>query len=171
MSSESYYLGIDVGTGSARAALLSQSGEIISSSTHNTQLWRSPTDSAIFEQSTDDTWKQISSCVKEALKTGNVSPEQVKGIGFDATCSLAVTDLEGRPISVSEQEKLGSPGQRNIILWADHRAEKEADEINQSGAEVLKFVGGVMSVSLVELRRRHRTLQRRSWQLTTSVWM
>jgi hypothetical protein len=43
---------------------------------------------------------------------------------------------------------LGESGERNIILWADHRAEKEAEGINRTGQGVLGFVGGVMSVSL-----------------------
>lgn len=152
MASASYYVGIDVGTGSARAAILSQNGDIVASSTHETQLWRNPLDPAIFEQSTRDTWEQITSCVRRALEHAQISPEQVKGIGFDATCSLAVTDLDGRPVSISEQDRFGEEGERDIILWSDHRAEKEADEINRSGSEVLKFVGGVMSVSLVDVR-------------------
>ncbi|KAG9003184.1 hypothetical protein FRB94_003345 [Tulasnella sp. JGI-2019a] len=148
MALASYYIGIDVGTGSARAAILSDTGDIVASSTHDTTLWRNPSNSAIFEQSTTDTWKQIASCVKEALQHSQVSPEQIKGIGFDATCSLAVTDLDGRPVSISEQDRFGEEGERNIILWSDHRAEKEADEINRSGSEVLNFVGGVMSLEM-----------------------
>jgi ribulose kinase len=90
------------------------------------------------------------------LKASKVSPSQVKGIGFDATCSLAVVDREGRPISVSRMGKdgkesdanLGHKGEFNIVLWADHRAEEEADLINSTGEGVLGFVGGTMSVSI-----------------------
>ncbi|KAG8886539.1 hypothetical protein FRB97_003050 [Tulasnella sp. 331] len=140
--------GIDVGTGSARAAIVSQTGEIVASSAHETKLWRNPSNPAIFEQSTSDTWAQITSCVRKALEDAKISPEQIKGIGFDATCSLAVTDLDGKPISISEQDRFGEPGERDIILWSDHRAEKEANEINQSSSEVLQFVGGVMSLEM-----------------------
>ncbi|KAG8903075.1 hypothetical protein FRB99_003781 [Tulasnella sp. 403] len=143
-----YYVGIDVGTGSARAALLTHNGEVIASATHATQTWRSPKDSAIFEQSTSDIWEQICSCVREVLDKSNVGPKQVMGIGFDATCSLAVTDLQGQPISVSVEEQLGDPGHRNIVLWADHRAEEEANVINKTGSEVLDFVGGTMSLEM-----------------------
>jgi ribulose kinase len=52
---------------------------------------------------------------------------------------------------VTEGEGLGQvgegKGERNVILWADHRAEEEAGLINKSGQGVLGFVGGVMSVS------------------------
>lgn len=81
----------------------------------------------------------------------------VKGIGFDATCSLAVVDRNGTPISVSRappangnekesDEYLGEEGEWNVILWADHRAEIEAEDINKTGEGVLGFVGGTMSV-------------------------
>jgi ribulose kinase len=48
---------------------------------------------------------------------------------------------------VTKGQGLGQGGERNVILWADHRAEKEAEEINKTGEGVLNFVGGVMSVS------------------------
>lgn len=70
----------------------------------------------------------------------------MKGVGFDATCSLAVTDLQGNPVAVTGGPGLGNPGERDIILWADHRASKEAKLINSTGSEVLKYVGGTMSV-------------------------
>lgn len=35
---------------------------------------------------------------------------------------------------------------RDIVLWADHRAEEEANIINATGSSVLDYVGGTMSV-------------------------
>lgn len=49
-----------------------------------------------------------------------------------------------------ENEKdanLGLEGEWNVILWADHRAEEEAEKINSTGEGVLGFVGKTMSVS------------------------
>jgi ribulose kinase len=34
-----------------------------------------------------------------------VDSSAVKGIGFDATCSLAVVDTEGKPLSISPTGK------------------------------------------------------------------
>lgn len=42
---------------------------------------------------------------------------------------------------------LGGDGEWNVILWADHRAEEEAEIINSTGEGVLGFVGKTMSVS------------------------
>uniref|UniRef100_A0A8H7XZA8 Pentulose kinase n=1 Tax=Psilocybe cubensis TaxID=181762 RepID=A0A8H7XZA8_PSICU len=124
----SYYIGIDVGTGSVRACLVDNSGQVKSISTQNTKTWRDSHDSNIFEQSTTDIW--------------------AAGLGFDATCSLAVTDFEGEPIAVTKGETLGRHGERNVILWADHRAEAEANFINGTGSIVLDYVGGKMSLEM-----------------------
>ncbi|KAJ6516316.1 Pentulose kinase [Mycena sanguinolenta] len=146
--SESYYLGIDVGTGSARASLVSATGKVVASSTVDTKTWRDPDDHRIFEQSTDNIWASICECVKSCLSQSQVPPEAVKGVGFDATCSLAVCDADGAPVKVTRGEGLGEHGERNIVLWADHRAEKEAEVINASGSVVLEYVGGTMSLEM-----------------------
>jgi len=53
-------------------------------------------------------------------------------------------------VSVTKGEYgIGEKGnKRDIILWADHRASKEANEINASGSDVLKYVGGTMSLEM-----------------------
>jgi ribulose kinase len=158
--SESYYIGIDVGTGSARAALVSSSGHLVASHTRDIRTWRDKHDHRIYEQSTTDIWVAICATVHAVLAelkqtTDGLGPEAVRGIGFDATCSLAVVDSEGVPVSVTREIGLGEQGvgmtqsgDRNIILWADHRAEKEAEDINATGAVPLEFVGGTMSVRM-----------------------
>ena len=150
-TSEPLFIGIDVGTGSVRAALVAKSGGIVASATKDTQTFRDNRDHRIFEQSTTDIWNAIRTCVSQVLSSSSdgsrIDPARVKGIGFDATCSLAVSDLQGNPVTVTKGENLGKLGERNIILWADHRAEEEAKLINSTGSVVLDYVGGVMSVS------------------------
>ncbi|KAF7331710.1 hypothetical protein MKEN_00050800 [Mycena kentingensis (nom. inval.)] len=148
LTSMASYLGIDVGTGSARAALITASGEVTASAVVETQTWRDTEDHRIFEQSTSNIWNAIASATKQCLAASNTPPEAVKGIGFDATCSLAVANFEGTPLQVTRGSELGTPGDRNIILWADHRAEDEADMINKSGSVVLDYVGGTMSLEM-----------------------
>ena len=143
-----YYIGVDVGTGSARASLIKADGTVAASATKETITYRDTEDHRIFEQSTNNIWDSISSCIRTCLKESGIPPEQVKGIGFDATCSLAVSDENGQPVVVTKGNELGKAGDRNVILWADHRAEKEADLINSTGSVVLDYVGGTMSVSV-----------------------
>ena len=143
-----YYIGIDVGTHSVRAALFNQSGTLLASSTHEIKTWHDPYDHHIFEQSTKDVWSAVASTIKACLLESGVKPENVKGLGFDATCSLAVTDFDGEPVVVTQGEHLGGYGERNVVLWADHRAEKEAELINATGSIVLDYMGGKIGVSL-----------------------
>ena len=68
-------------------------------------------------------------------------PERVRGIGFDATCSLVALDAADRPVTVSPS----GDDQRNVIVWMDHRAIDQASRISRTGHRVLRYVGGVMS--------------------------
>ena len=61
----------------------------------------------------------------------------VKGVGFDATCSLVVVDAAGHPLTVSSS---GDP-LRNVIVWMDHRAMAEARRVNEIKDDVLRYVG------------------------------
>ncbi|PWN32075.1 Pentulose kinase [Meira miltonrushii] len=142
-----FYIGVDVGTGSARAALVNLEGTILSESTYATKTHRLESDARIFEQSTTNIWSQICTAVKDVLKSSGVSKDDVKGLGFDATCSLAVTDAQGQPIQVTPKSTF-TPGDRNVILWADHRAEEEAKLINSTGNMVLNYVGKTMSLEM-----------------------
>lgn len=146
MASEAYYIGVDVGTGSVRASLVKSDGIVAASSTHDTITYRDHNDHKIFEQSTTDIWASIAVVIKDCLAKSKVSPAAVKGLGFDATCSLAVTNFVGEPVVVTKGDGLGQLGERNVVLWADHRAEKEADLITSTGSVVLDYVGGTMSV-------------------------
>ena len=70
-----------------------------------------------------------------------VASPLIKGIGFDATCSLVAVDDGGNPVTISPTHD----DDRNVVLWQDHRAIKEAEEINAGKHPVLDCVGGVMS--------------------------
>jgi FGGY-family pentulose kinase len=65
----------------------------------------------------------------------------VRGISYDATCSLVALDAANRPITISPS---GDP-RWNVVMWMDHRAIEFAEQINTTGHEVLKFVGGKIS--------------------------
>jgi ribulose kinase len=139
---------------------VTSTGQLVASHSQDTRTWRDPEDARIFEQSTQDILEAITQCVQKALETSGVKKEDIKGIGIDATCSLAVVTKDGEPVSVSKtgsktngdgSASCGEKGERNIVLWADHRAEKEAELINSSGSLVLDYVGGSMSVSISNL--------------------
>ncbi|XP_031349869.1 FGGY carbohydrate kinase domain-containing protein isoform X2 [Photinus pyralis] len=135
-----FFVGVDVGTGSVRAALVSSQGNIVNVSVQNIQTWSPQKD--FYEQSSDDIWNSCVTCIKEVVR--GIDPETIKGIGFDATCSLVALDKEGNPLSVSPTGN----HQQNIILWMDHRASKEAEEINALNSPILRYVGGKISLEM-----------------------
>jgi ribulose kinase len=145
------YIGVDVGTASVRAVLVDANGSILASSTHPITVFRDPSDNRVFEQSSENIWSAICTTIRSTIWESQVAPESVKGLGFDATCSLAVCDADGKPVLVTHSDQLGQYGDRNIILWADHRAENEAHLINSTGSVVLDYVGGSMSVRPLHL--------------------
>jgi D-ribulokinase len=134
-----YLVGIDVGTGSARAGLFDRAGRMLASAKQPIALYRD--DGILAEQSSEDIWRAVCNCVREAVSTAGVDGSDVVGIGFDATCSLVVLDNEGKPLTVSQT---GDPD-RNIIVWMDHRATEQAARINATGERVLDYVGGAIS--------------------------
>ncbi|KAJ5982893.1 hypothetical protein N7481_004992 [Penicillium waksmanii] len=139
-----YYIGIDVGTGSARACLIDHSGEIVDVASENVGLWQPQQE--YYEQSTSDIWRCICSVVRRTLDDKKISPELVYGIGFDATCSLSLfSSKTNEPVSVTGPEFTSD---RNVILWLDHRATKETEIINNTGHKVLRYVGGKMSLEM-----------------------
>ena len=135
--SDAVFLGVDVGTGSARAGLFDAQGTMLASAKRDIAMWREAGD--VVEQSSDDIWTAICASVHEAM--AGIDPARVKGIGFDATCSLVVLGPGGAPMTVSPS---GDPA-RNIIVWMDHRALDQAEWINATEHPVLRYVGGVIS--------------------------
>ena len=133
------YIGVDVGTSSARAGVFDQSGNLLGLAKHPIATWHEAGD--IVEQSSSDIWSACATSVREAMAKAAIPAQAIRGIGFDATCSLVVLASDGSPVTVSGS---GDP-QRNVIVWMDHRAVGEAREINDTKDDVLRYVGGLIS--------------------------
>jgi D-ribulokinase len=134
-----HFLGIDVGTGSARAGVFDKTGRMLASAKHDIALFREA--GHIVEQSSNDIWGAVCASVREAVASAGVAAQSIKGIGFDATCSLVVLGEGGRPLGVGPSGN----DERNIIVWMDHRATGQANAINATGHPVLNYVGGKIS--------------------------
>jgi D-ribulokinase len=133
------FIGVDVGTASARAGVFDRGGTLLATARQQIMVWHAPGD--VVEQSSEDIWRACTQAVRAAMQEAGLPPATVKGIGFDATCSLVVLDRQGRPLTVSTS---GDPA-RNIIVWMDHRATAEARRINETADPVLSYVGGIIS--------------------------
>ena len=144
LSPEVYYAGVDVGTGSARAAIADYQGNIIGLSER--PITRHELKENHITQSSTEIWDAICYCVKTAIQQSGVDSSKILGIGFDATCSLvAINEKSNEPMAVGPDF---DDSLENIILWMDHRAEIETNEINETNDDCLKFVGGKMSIEM-----------------------
>lgn len=133
-------LGVDVGTGSARAGAFTLEGRMLGQSVHPIRMWKPQAD--FVQQSSDDIWAAICTAVRAVM--AQLPDTQVAGIGFDATCSLVVLDDAGQPVTVSPD----GAAEQNVIVWMDHRAAAQADRINAGGHDVLRYVGGGVSLEM-----------------------
>ncbi|KAH3661649.1 hypothetical protein OGAPHI_006499 [Ogataea philodendri] len=139
-----YYIGVDVGTGSARAAVVDQTGAILGLAER--PITRHELKANHITQSSTEIWDAICYCVKTAVSQSHVDPSKVLGMGFDATCSLVVVNEKtDEPMAVGPDF---DDNLEDIILWMDHRAETEVNEINATHDECLKYVGGKMSIEM-----------------------
>lgn len=134
-----HVIGVDVGTGSARAGVFDATGAMLGSAKVDITLHRAA--GSIVEQSSAEIWAAVCASVRAALAQSGVSPDDVAGIGFDATCSLVVLGAGGVPLPVGPSED----PDRDIIVWMDHRAVEQAERITATGHPVLAYVGGVIS--------------------------
>ena len=134
-----HFIGVDVGTGSARAGVFDVNGTLLAVAKRPINIWQEAGD--VVEQSSEDIWSAVSTSVREAVAASCVDTADIRGLGFDATCSLVAVAADGSPVAVGSS---GDPN-RNIMVWMDHRAAGEADEINAGGYEVLRYVGGRIS--------------------------
>jgi D-ribulokinase len=132
-------IGVDVGTGSARAGVFDLAGRMLASAKYDITLFHSS--GSVVEQSSSEIWNAVCHAVKEAMAQAAVPPERIAGIGFDATCSLVVLGAGGQPLPVGPSEQ----AERDIIVWMDHRAVVQSERINATNHEVLKYVGGRIS--------------------------
>ena len=128
-----------MGTGSARAGIFDRAGRMVGSAKHDITVHHAS--GSIVEQSSGEIWAAVCHVVRDALAQSAAAPEQVAGIGFDATCSLVVLGAGGEPLPVGPSEE----AERDIIVWMDHRAVAQAQRINASGHAVLNYVGGRIS--------------------------
>uniref|UniRef100_A0A8C5NAV4 FGGY carbohydrate kinase domain-containing protein n=1 Tax=Gouania willdenowi TaxID=441366 RepID=A0A8C5NAV4_GOUWI len=134
---ELFYVGVDVGTASVRAALVTREGLLKSTAEEPISIWEPESDHYV--QSSTQIWERCCTVLKKV--THGVERSRVRGVGFDATCSLVVLDQNFQPVPVTKE----GDTQRNVVMWMDHRAAEQAARITDSGHRVLSSVGGVMS--------------------------
>ena len=136
---DALFVGVDAGTLSVRAGVFDAAGRCLGAGVGPVTLHRPRADFA--EQSGEEIWNATGVAVRAAVAQAGVPATRVRGIGFDATCSLVVLDRAGRPLSVDP----GGAVERNVVVWMDHRSHAQAEQLSATGAEALRYVGGRLS--------------------------
>jgi xylulokinase len=120
-----HLLGIDVGTGGTRAALLDSQGRVISAATAEHAPMSSPR-IGWAEQSPEDWWRAACQAIKECLAKSSTPPEDIAAIGLTG-------QMHGLVLLDGQDQVL-----RPAILWCDQRTDEECREITaQVGAQRL----------------------------------
>lgn len=147
-------IGIDYGTDSVRSVLVDIDGNQLVEAVHYYSRWKDglyckPTQNQ-FRHHPLDYLEGLENTLKEVLNS--VDDEvvaQVKGIAVDTTGSTPVAvDKAGTPLALKE-EYAENPNAM-FILWKDHTAVEEAEEITDlarswNGPDYTKYVGGIYS--------------------------
>jgi D-ribulokinase len=133
------FIGVDVGTSSARAGVFDEQGALLATARHPITVWHEA--GHIVEQSSAEIWEACAASVRDAMAEAALPPDAVRGLGFDATCSLVVLDAAANPLAVSRS----GAARRNVIVWMDHRAIAEARFVNDTQDDALRYVGGSIS--------------------------
>ncbi len=149
-----YVIGLDYGTDSVRAVLVNvESGKETASAVHWYQRWKKnlycdPVRNR-FRQHPLDHIEGLENTIKEVLHNSQVDGNSVKGICIDTTGSSPVPVSEnGTPLALQDDFKENPNAM--MVLWKDHTAIEEANEINElarnwGGEDYTKYEGGIYS--------------------------
>ena len=151
---QKYVIGLDYGSDSARALVVNaETGEILATSVKYYPRWKK----GLYCNPKINQWRQhpkdylevLESTVTDALgQCAKEVAENVVGIAFDTTGSTpAFTDESGTPLAMLP--KFAENPNAMFVLWKDHTAVKEAEEINEACAKsdinYAKYEGGIYS--------------------------
>ena len=114
------FVGIDVGTSSARAGIFDENGSLLATARHPITVWHEA--GSVAEQSSSEIWAACAASVRTAMAEAALPASAIKGIGFDATCSLVVVDVAGNPLTVTTVAPAGGgSGRRGRPRWSTSR--------------------------------------------------
>jgi len=150
-----FTIGVDYGTDSVRSVVVdTENGNILASAVFEYPRWKlgkycDPAKNQ-FRQHPQDYIEGLETSIKKALSTLPADVvNNIAGISVDTTGSTPIAvDKSGIPLAL----KKGFEENPNamFVLWKDHTAVKEADEINNvartwGGIDFTKYVGGIYS--------------------------
>lgn len=164
MSNEKYVIGIDYGTDSCRALIVSaDNGREIATAVSRYPRWSTgkycDPRKNMYRQHPLDYIESLEQSVREALSlAGSEIASRITAIGFDTTGSTPVlTDRRGTPLALTAGFEENPNAM--FILWKDHTSVNEAVRINdlarQSSTDYTMYEGGTYSSEWVWAKVLH----------------
>jgi len=180
MPKNSYVIGLDYGTDSVRAVLVdADTGKELASSVHWYQRWldQKYCDAAInqFRQHPLDHIEGLEKTIKAVVSEADIPADSVLGICIDTTGSSPIPVLkDGTPLALSKGFEENPNAM--MVLWKDHTAITEADEVNQlarswGGEDFTKYEGGIYSSEWFWAKILHVARQDQEVKQKTYTWV
>lgn len=149
-----YVIGLDYGSDSVRAVLIdTANGKELASSVHWYQRWKNNlyNNASInqFRQHPLDHIEGLEKTITDVVKNSSVKASDIKAICIDTTGSSPIPVTEdGTPLALVNGFEENPNAM--MVLWKDHTAIKEANEINElaenwGGENFTKYEGGIYS--------------------------
>jgi L-ribulokinase len=151
---KAYVIGLDYGSDSVRAVLIdTKNGAELATEVFWYPRWEKKqycsADINLFRQHPLDHIEGLEYNIKSIMSQAEVSPESIVSICIDTTGSSPLPlAKDGTPLALIDEFK-ENPNAL-MVLWKDHTAVKEANEINElarnwGGEDYTKFEGGIYS--------------------------
>ncbi|XMO86772.1 ribulokinase [Algibacter sp. AS12] len=149
-----YVIGLDYGSDSVRAVLIdTDNGVEVASDVHWYERWKNNSycNASLnqFRQHPLDHIEGLEKTIKSVVKEGKIDANLIKGICIDTTGSSPIpVDENGTPLALTKGFEENPNAM--MVLWKDHTAIKEANEINHlaenwGGTNFTKYEGGIYS--------------------------
>ncbi|MFV8379914.1 ribulokinase [Flavobacterium sp. LB3R33] len=151
---KNYVIGLDYGTDSVRAMLIdTENGQELASNVCQYKRWATKeycnASTNQFRQHPLDHIEGLEATIKYVVQNSNIDPSLIRSICIDTTGSSPVpVTKDGIPLALTEGFEHNPNAM--MVLWKDHTAINEANEINElavnwGGENFTKYVGGIYS--------------------------
>ncbi|QKJ62192.1 ribulokinase [Flavobacterium sp. M31R6] len=177
---KNYVIGLDYGSDSVRAVLIdTENGQELASNVCDYKRWKNKEycNASInqFRQHPLDHIEGLETTIKYVVENSKVDPSLIRSICIDTTGSSPVPVAEdGTPLALTKGFEHNPNAM--MVLWKDHTAINEANEINElaanwGGENFTKYEGGIYSSEWFWAKILHVARQDEAVNKAAYTWM